>query len=424
MPAIGTRPSTWPAARITFVAALALFVITIVIGILNGLDLYSPDHDTLITHVHAGTLGWITLALTGTALLMFVNGDDDATAGAGSTTLAWAMTGAIALYVAAFFAGDRIPGDRIQRPIAGTILFIVVIWFAVWLFRRNSAARESSVARLGLLLSWIALLVGAVLGVLLGIYTSQGEIPGLNDDTASAVAEGHPPAMVIGFLILAAMAVAEWLLRGHVRWADAKLGSAQMWILFTAGVLANIGFVSGLEEELLGPANLLMIVGVVIMVVRYRSELLPSGWSGAGTGAYPRISTLFLVVYVTLGTVLIVRVVSGTMDFDALTDSELGLLLAFDHSMFIGVMTNVLFGVIAMQFLGHRSLEAVDRILLWGVNLGIAGFIVGLLTVSPTLKRISTPVMGLALLVGIAIYIGQIVRAPHATAPTDDVTRV
>jgi len=407
---IETRNQLWPAARVTFIGALLLFVITVVIGILNGLDLYEPDHDTLIAHVHAGTLGWITLAVSGTALLM-IGGDrllTDAEVAKGKH-LAWAMTGAIALYVAAFLIGDRIPGDRIQRPIVGTILFVVVIWFAVWLFRSNREAETSSVARLGLLLSWVALLIGAVLGVLLGIYRSQGEIPGLSDETAAAVAEGHPPAMVIGFLILAAMAIIEWLLRGHKPWSDSKLGSAQMWILFAAGLLANVGFIARLEEELLGPANLLMIIGVIILVVRYRSELLPSGWRGAGTGLFARISIVFLVVYLVLGTILIARVVSGAMDFDALTDAEFGLVLAFDHTIFVGVMTNLLFGVIAVSLHGSSN-RTVDRILLWGISIGVTGFIVGLLAVSPVLKRISTPVMGTAILVGIAMYLTEMTR--------------
>lgn len=407
-----TRSPLWPAAKIMFISALLLFVITVVVGILNGLDLYKPDHDTLITHVHAGTLGWITLAVSGTALLMFSGGRhlsaDDV---AGAQTLAWAMTGAITLYVAAFLIGDRIPGDRIQRPIVGTILFIVVIWFAVWLFRANSDAERASVARLGLLLSWISLLIGAALGVLLGIYRSQGEIPGLDDDTAAAVAEGHPPAMVIGFLILAAMAVIEWLFRDHTPWVDSKWGVAQMWILFTAGVLANVGFIAQLEEELLGPANLLMIIGVVTLVVRYRTELRPSGWRGVGTGAFPRVSSLFLVVYLILGTVLIARIVSGAMDVDALTEAEFGLILAFDHTMFIGVMTNLLFGVIAYGLLERSEFRTVDRILLWGVNLGIVGFVIGLLTVSPIMKRLSTPIMGLALLIGIGMYVTEIARS-------------
>lgn len=402
------RSQLWPAARVTFTAALLLFVTTIVVGILNGIDVYEPDHDTLISHVHAGTLGWITLGVGGVALMMFsrdrqLSADEIAR----GKTMAWALTGAIALYVAAFFAGDHVPWDRIQRPIVGTLLLLVVIWFLEWLLARNRTFDGPGVARLGLILAWISLLVGAVFGIVLGIFTSQGEVPGLSDDTATAIADAHPPAMVIGFLILASMATIEWLLAGD-RWS--RSGTVQMWLLFSAGIIVNIGFVSGLEEELLGPANVLMIVGVVMLVVRFRSEMAPAGWSGSGTGVYPRLSILFLIVYLVLGTILIARVVSGVMDFDALTDSEFGLVLSFDHVMFIGVMTNLMFGVLASRLHGS-SLRTVDRILLWGVNVGIVGFAVGLMTVTAAVKQTFTPIMGTALLIGIAAYVTALNRA-------------
>ena len=96
------RSQLWPIAAITFIAALLLFVVTIVIGILNGLDLYEPDHDTLITHVHAGTLGWISLAAGGTALLMFSRGRELAERDvAHGTALGWSLIAGIGLYVAA-----------------------------------------------------------------------------------------------------------------------------------------------------------------------------------------------------------------------------------------------------------------------------------------------------------------------------------
>src|SRR3989304_10572631 len=52
-------------------ASMAVFVGTVVIGILNGLDLVEFDHNTLMTHVHSGTLGWITLAVLAVCGWMF-----------------------------------------------------------------------------------------------------------------------------------------------------------------------------------------------------------------------------------------------------------------------------------------------------------------------------------------------------------------
>ena len=401
-------PAVWPAVKPVFMTAMALFVFTIVIGILNGLDLYSPDHDTLITHVHAGTLGWLTLAVSATAMVIFtkdsVLSDSDLNK---ARRLAWTMTIAIALYVLAFFAGDRIPGDRIHRPVFGTVLFIVVVWFALWLFQQNRAHEESSVVRLGVMLAWVSLMVGATLGVLLGIFSARGEIPGLSDVTASRLAESHPPSMVIGFLILAAVAIAEWLIRDPKPMREDKLGVVQMWMIFISGLV--IIFALAIDnEELLGPANGLETVAVAILLVRLRKELLPSGWKGAGAATYGRFSIGFLVANLIVLTVLVSQVISGAMDFDALTEAQFGLILTLDHLMFIGVMTMALFGAIAKALHPDRLVLA-DKILLWGVTVGIIGFATGLMTVTPVLKRVSTPVLGIALLIGIVLYIREMV---------------
>jgi hypothetical protein len=400
------------AARITFTAGLLLFVATIVVGILNGIDVWEPDHDTLIGHVHAGTLGWITMGVAGIGFLMFSAGREvSAEEASRARSLAWATVGSITLYVGAFFLGDTLFDDRIQRPIVGTILFVVVLWYLVWLVGAYRSYSSASAPKLGFLLAWISLIIGAVLGVMLGLYTSNGSIPGLSDETAARFAEAHPPAMVIGFLLLAAFAVVEWLLHGEE--TEGRAPAIQMWLLFVAGVVINIGFISGKDEELAGPANLLMIVAGVMMLWRSRSMLMPAGWKGAGVGAFPRLSLLFLVAYLVLLTILVSWLITDSIDFDAMTDSQLGLLLAFDHTMFIGVMTNVLFGVMAANLSGDRAALG-NRILLWGVNIGIVGFVIGLISVTAVLKRTFTPLMGVALLAGIWVYFGELQRSRRA----------
>lgn len=410
MSSFASRSGLAGAARITFVAGLLLFVVTIVVGILNGTDVWDPDHDTLISHVHAGTLGWITLGVAGIGFLMFSRDRSvDPAEIARARTLAWAMVAAITLYVGAFFLGDALFDDRIQRPVVGTLLFLVVVWFFVWLIGAYRAYGSQSAARLGFVLAWISLIVGAVFGVILGLYISNGEVPGFSDDTAAAVADAHPPAMVIGYLLLAAFAVVEWLLHDDKGWTRAA--AIQMWLLFVAGIVINVAFVSGLEEELAGPANLLMIAAGVMLLWRSRDMLTPEGWKGAGIGVFPRLSMLFLVVYLVLLSVIVSWLISGSIDFDALTESQEGLLLSFDHVMFIGVMTNVLFGVLAANLAIARAAPA-NRILLWGVNVGITGFALGLITTTTVLKQIFTPILGVALLVGLAAYLMEL-RSPR-----------
>ena len=49
--------------RLLLRSALVLFTFTVVVGILNGTDLMEFDRKALLTHVHAGTLGWITMSV-------------------------------------------------------------------------------------------------------------------------------------------------------------------------------------------------------------------------------------------------------------------------------------------------------------------------------------------------------------------------
>ncbi len=44
-------------------AAIIVYLFTVVVGILNGLDLVDFDRRILVTHVHTGALGWITLGV-------------------------------------------------------------------------------------------------------------------------------------------------------------------------------------------------------------------------------------------------------------------------------------------------------------------------------------------------------------------------
>src|SRR5690606_22350266 len=150
-------------ARMLFRAALLIFVVTIVIGILNGLDIWDPPHNLLMTHVHAGTLGWITLAVIGSAMLIFDDGDEESGATSGRS-LAVASIVATTVYVAAFATTTGV-----LRPVAGGVMLAAIVWVLLWVWGRYYRSARST-AQIGLLLSLISLTVGAVLGVMLGLF--------------------------------------------------------------------------------------------------------------------------------------------------------------------------------------------------------------------------------------------------------------
>ena len=60
----GRGTPAWVAtARDLYLVAMGVFVVNIVIGILNGADAVEFDRNQILTHVHAGTVGWLTLTI-------------------------------------------------------------------------------------------------------------------------------------------------------------------------------------------------------------------------------------------------------------------------------------------------------------------------------------------------------------------------
>ena len=379
-----------PGVRRLFRAAMVIFIITIVIGILNGTDLWDPPRNTLLTHVHAGTLGWITLSVFAGAIWMFA-GEGKASTGALPTF----SIVALALYVFAFWSGDIFDTtESIQRPIGGTLAFIAMVWMFVWVMRAKRGEKWN-VAEFGMGLSLAFLVFGAVLGVLLGFQLAGVEV--VDPENAQRLGESHPGAMVAGFVVLAALALIEWLMPGRKvpSLGESKSGVVQMLLLFVAGILFVVGFLLDIEA-LYQSAVPLQVVGTVILLVRFRKQLAPSQWGGPVINRYARTPILGLVGVVALIAYLIGQLSSGS-EFEDL----LPVALAMDHLNFLMVVTNLVFG---MMVLATAASEAAGKAVYWGLNIGVLGFAVGLITESSTVKRIFTPILGVALLYGIYIY--------------------
>jgi hypothetical protein len=391
---------TMPAGvRNLFRAALVIFVITIVIGILNGIDVWEPPRGSLLTHVHAGTLGWITLSVFGGAIWMFGPSEERS-----ANTLATFSIVALSLYVLAFWSVD-ITTATIQRPIGGTLAFIAIVWMFVWVLRAHRG-KVWSVSEYGMALALLFLVIGAILGVLLGLQLAEVEI--VASENADSLGEAHPAAMVVGYVILAAVALIEWLLRdGNVpSVSEAKAGVVQMSLIFLAGVLGMLGLL--LDNDAMLQSNVpLEVVGLGILIWRLRALLAPSAWSGPVPGIMTRTAVVGLILGVALLAYVVSLFVSG-----AQFEEVAPWLVAMDHINFIMVMTNLIF---AMMATASAVSDNANRLIFWGANTGVLGFAVGIFTENATLKRIFTPILGLALLYGIYTYLTAKEARPVAT---------
>jgi hypothetical protein len=375
--------------RNLFRAALVIFVITVVIGILNGTDVWEPPRNTLLTHVHAGTLGWLTLSIFAGAILMFASPEDRS-----SNAVANFSIVALSLYVLAFWSVD-LTTSSVQRPIGGVLAFIAIVWMFVWVLRAHRGTTWN-VAQYGMALSLFFLVIGAVLGIALGLQLAEVEI--VPPENAEQLGGAHPAAMVVGYIILAGTALIEWLLRrGDTPSLSAFEGRGGPDEPDLPGRrLCD----AGRPARQRGDAPGQRAAGghrADHSHLAVRSYLGPSQWRGPVPGIMARTAVLGLVLGIALFAYVVSLFVSGA-EFEEIAPW----LVSVDHINFIMVMTNLIF---AMMATASVVAETANRVIYWGVNTGVLGFAVGLATENATLKRIFTPILGLSLLYGIYTYL-------------------
>jgi hypothetical protein len=373
-------------------AAMAIFVFTVVIGILNGTDIVDFDHGTILAHVHSGTLGWITLSIFAATAWIF--GADRL-----PRLLRDGSIVAVVAYVIAFWA------DLVDlRPVAGTLMLAAMVWFAAWTFGVRTG-QTLTVPKLSMLLAQVNLVIGGVLGVILGLMLS-GVI-----DLSDGMQGAHPAMMVVGYLILAGVAIDEQLVGGPGTEGLTRGGRWQAWLFFLAGIFLAIGILFEVMP-LLGLNLLFEVIGVGIVLTRHRSRLASVGWGTPSPARFGAASILFLIpALVVLGYVI----VRYSDDIDA---TPARLLLALDHATFIGILTNAIFGMLFVVAASRREVWSwADQVVFWAINLGVVGFVIGLLADAAEIKRIATPIMGAGILLGLLVVAVRLRAGLEEAAP-------
>ena len=378
MSTVGTmdQSASWArTARDLYGVAMAVFVVTIAIGILNGADVVEFDRNALLTHVHSGTVGWLSLTIVATAFLLFRAAD---------RRLMLTLAVLVPVYVLAFFTGN-LP----FRAISGGALLLAIAWLVVWVWGRFLEG-ERTVPRLAVTLGVTSFAYGAVVGVLIQVAMAMGTtiLPG---DVVGA----HASAMTFGYIVLTAMGVIEWRLRGT---RDLPvLGIIQVAALFLGGLVISLALLLGAEQAGGGIYLLTQLVAVVLFVVRVWPAAMRTRWLDV---APTRFFALILFMY------LVFQVISDPENPDAL---PLNILLASDHAVYIGVLTNIVVGLLSLLVLARSAAPAwIAHLMFWGINVGLAVFVVGLIADVAEIKRIGAPLMGVALLFALGLIASRL----------------
>jgi hypothetical protein len=384
--------------KLLFLSALAIFMVTVVIGILNGMDLLTFTRSTLLTHVHAGTLGWITLSVFGAAIWLFVGREaQDATQASRIRWLSIFATLSVLLYVIAFY-GDF----REILPVFGSLVFLAILaFFALMVVqvRRITVTIPHAL----LLAAMINLIIGAIIGVLMGIGVALAD-PSL---LSAGFFIGHTAAMVIGYLILVGMAITEWrLVAPTVPATSDRLGMAQVLLLFVGGLTLIIGAVFDIFALVVLNVPF-EIAGVLIYLRRIGRRIGSALLAARGPASLFGMSALFLVVNIGILVYLIVTYA------DRIEAIPFGLLITLDHIMFIGVVTNALFGLMGELHPERKRLYPFAELLIFGgMNLGLVGFALGLTLDVTILKVVFTPIMGISIIAASAAFALRLLSFP------------
>jgi hypothetical protein len=359
---------------------MAVFLVTIVIGILNGTDAVEFDRNQILTHVHSGTVGWLTLTIVASTFLLFRATD---------RRLMLALAVLVPIYVLAFYTGNFA-----FRAIAGTALLAGIVWLVYWAWTVYLAG-ERTLPRLTVLLGLTSFAYGAIVGVLIQVALAL-EITILPGDQIGA----HASAMTFGYLVLVAMGFIEWRILGTRDLPT--LGMVQVGALFLGGLVISVALLAG-AEQIGGMIYLLtQLVAVVIFVIRVWPRALNRSWTDADPARHFSVASLWAVGALILFMYLVFSFITAANpdDPDAL---PINVLIASDHAVYLGVITNVVLGLLSLLFLRGRAPAWVTQVIFWGVNLGLAVFVVGLIVDTAEIKRIGAPLMGVTLLVALGL---------------------
>ncbi|HEX6206913.1 MAG TPA: hypothetical protein VF058_00995 [Actinomycetota bacterium] len=383
--------AVWGHLRVLFTGAALLFLINIWFGFDNALTSGGIPRWQALIHLHAGSIGWITLSAIGIGIWVFtgsrvVSREYERRVG----LLVWTAVLVFAGYIPNFWLGfSRGDGPLVALlPVFGSLAVIVLWVSAIFVLRQ---LRHQEVVTTVHILASAALLVaaiGATMGALLGLERVIGEFLPIADPDRVGV---HA-AMMDTYLFLVAAAIIEWAITLEARrWTRPGLAQGLAWGV--AATLVPLGFLLDLLDQLLPVFGLLLLLGLVLFLGRVAWRALAIGPGAEDpTARWAFFGTAWLLVF--LG--LFLYAVSTGGEFDSLP-SWFG--AAFVHAGFVGMMTNLILGVLSARTRERRHVVAWgEPAALWTINLGLVLFLT--LEIAADV-RIGALVMGVGVLLGV-----------------------
>jgi hypothetical protein len=201
--------------------------------------------------------------------------------------------------------------------------------------------------------------------------------------------------MMDAYLLLVASAIVEWFVLDDTAGRWTRAGLAQALAGTVAAVIVPIAFLTNRIEQLLPLFAVLLLAFLALFLVRMGWRAVLAGPLRTGPDAWGFFGAIWLVVFVVM---FLYAAVGLQGDFGA---APRWFSAVFAHAGFVGMMTNLLFGVYSAR---TRTADVVspwaEPGAMWLTNLGLLTF-VGLKVVMDV--RLGAFVMGLGVLLGVGL---------------------
>lgn len=388
-PARVSDDAVWRYTKLIFGASAVIFLVTISLGFLNVFTTGALPRWQLLMHLHSATLGWLTLSAFGATVWLFTG--ERAVSDAYVDRVRWlarvlivAFVGLIGSFGIAFSQG----GDTFYLLAAFAPLAALTIWATAVFFLRQ-LTRLPVVTTAHLLTAAGFLVLGVAVTFATVMALGRAGVVGI----PSFAPEGHVFG-ILAFQILVTTGIIEWLVvRDRGRWTRA--GALQIGLGVLLGLwlpLIVIPLVAGVPR---GPLSVVLLLGIMAFIVliglvflgRVGARALRTNPLTAGVDAWVFFATLwFVVVVFSYPLQLVLDDPAWWMVFNA-------------HAAMVGVVTNLLFGVMSARSRFGGGDSWAQPAAMWLMNAGLVVFI-GLFIA--TGSRHGALVMGTGVLLGVA----------------------
>lgn len=391
--------SVWRDLRVLFMAAAVLFLINIYFGFDNALTQGEIPRWQILIHLHGGSIGWITLSAIGLAI-WHVTGDREVGSDyeGRARLLIWGSIIAFAGYVPSFgLAFSRPSGPLVTLlPVFGS-LSVLMLW-ATAIFALSQLRNQEVVNTVQILITGavVTAAIGATVGALLGLERVIGQfLPLPPGDRVGAHA-----GMMDTYLFLVASSVIEWFTSPDYSKRSSIWGLLQGVIWALGAAVVPIAFFLNMVDQLLPVFMLTLLIGLLIFLARSAWGAFKVGPLAEGVKPWAFFGTVWLVIYMVTFLYLISLFVGSGGGFP---DIPRWVGVLFAHAGFVGMMTNLLFGVLSVRSWSQRSVVAWgDKTAMWLLNLGILAFVA---VVAFTDSRLGAILMGTGVLLGVLTFL-------------------